>query len=236
MPAATIGVVLSGSGVHDGSEIHEAVSILIALDRRGARVVCMAPDAPQHHTINHLTVKPTGEPRNVLEESARIARGKIRDLATVKAEELDGLVFPGGFGAAKNLCTFAADGPRCKVHDEVSRLTRAMHAAGKPIGLACIAPVIAARLFGESKCNPRLTIGTDPGTAKAIEAMGAAHQDTGPTDVYVDEANKLVTTPCYMNDVGPWTVFQGADRMVEEVLRLVGRTADGRQPDTAVLR
>jgi enhancing lycopene biosynthesis protein 2 len=105
----------------------------------------------------------------------------------------------------------------------VARLTRAVHAAGKPIGLACIAPVIAARLFGETRHNPRLTVGTDAGVAKAIAAMGGEHQNAGPTDVYVDERNKLVTTPCYMNDVGPWTVFQGADRMVEEVLRLVGQ-------------
>ena len=104
----------------------------------------------------------------------------------------------------------------------MARLTRAVHAAGKPIGLACIAPVIAARLFGESRHNPKLTIGTDAGVAKAIAAMGGEHQDTGPTDVYVDERNKLVTTPCYMNDVGPWVVYQGAERMVEEVLRMAG--------------
>lgn len=226
--APRIGVVLSGSGVHDGSEITEAVSILVALDRRGAQIICMAPDVPQHHTINHLTRKPTGERRNVLEEAARIARGKVRDLATVTADDVDGLVFPGGFGAAKNLCSFTTDGAQCRVDDQVSRLTRAVHAAGKPIGLACIAPVIAARLFGESRHKPRVTIGTDVGVAKAIAAMGGEHQDTGPTDVYVDEANKLVTTPCYMNDVGPWTVFQGADRMVEAVLRLVGQPSAAR--------
>jgi enhancing lycopene biosynthesis protein 2 len=228
-----IGVVLSGCGVKDGSEIHEAVSILIALDRRGAEAICMAPNIPQSETINHLTGKAAAERRNVLEESARIARGKIRDLATVKAAELDGIVFPGGFGAAKNLCSFAADGPQCTVNDQVARLLDEMHAAGKPIGLACIAPVIAARLFGRTGAKPRLTIGTDRGTARAIEKMGGVHQDTDPTGVCVDEQNRLVTTACYMNDVGPWVVYQGADQMVEEVLRIVTRAAPARPQTVA---
>lgn len=231
-----IGVVLSGCGVFDGSEIHEAVSILIALDRRGAQIVCLAPDVPQSQTVNHLTGQPaTGETRNVLVESARIARGKIRDLATVRADDLDALVFPGGFGAAKNLCTFATDGSACRVNDQVAWLVREVHGAGKLIGLACIAPVIAARIFGESGRSPSLTIGTDPGTAGAINAMGGRHCDTDPTGVCVDEQNRLVTTPCYMNEVGPWTVYQGADKMVEEVLRMVGSGA-GRRPGVVETR
>jgi enhancing lycopene biosynthesis protein 2 len=222
-----IGVVLSGSGVFDGSEIHEAVSILLALDRRGATVVCMAPNIPQTQVINHLTQKPTKEPRNVLEESARIARGKIQDIATVQADDLDGIVFPGGFGAARNLSDFAVKGAESAVHREVKRLLIDMHEAKKPIGLACIAPVIAARVFGELNLKPKLTIGTDPATAAAIAQMGGQHQDTGPTEICVDEVNRIVTTPCYMNDVGPWTVYQGAEKMVEEVLRLAGDLAAG---------
>jgi enhancing lycopene biosynthesis protein 2 len=220
--AINVGVVLSGCGVIDGSEIHEAVSILIALDRRGANIICMAPNIPQAETISHLTRKPMQTARNVLEEAARIARGKIRDLASVKAEELGALVFPGGFGAAKNLCNFAFKGAGVTVNDQVKRLMIDIHRAKKPIGLACIAPVLAAKVFGEIGAKPQVTIGTDKGTADAITSMGAQHHNTGPTDIYVDEANKLVTTPCYMNDVGPWTVYQGADKMVEAVLRLAG--------------
>lgn len=217
--AARVGVVLSGCGVMDGSEIHEAVSILIALDRRGATIVCMAPNIPQATTLNHLTKKPEPQGRRVLDESARIARGNVRDMATVKADELDALVFPGGYGAAKNLCTFAVDGANGKVNDQVERLVREMHAKRKPIGMACIAPVIAAKLFGS---KAEVTIGTDRGTADAIRAMGARHREVGETDVCVDEANRLVTTPCYMNNVGPWVVYQGAEKMVEEVLRMAG--------------
>ncbi len=218
--AARVGVVLSGCGVLDGSEIHEAVSILIALDRRAATIICIAPNIPQAATVNHLTKRPETHARRLLDESARIARGNIRDIATVKADDLDALVFPGGFGAARNLSTFAVDGPNCKVNPEVERLMLDVHSAQKPIGLACIAPVLAARVFGARNLHPVVTIGSDPGTAGAITAMKSQHQNTGPTDICVDKANRLVTTPCYMNNVGPWAVYQGADKMVEEVLRL----------------
>jgi enhancing lycopene biosynthesis protein 2 len=221
MPAR-VGVVLSGCGVFDGSEIHEAVSILIALDRRAAQAVCLAPNIPQSATVNHLNKKPDPHTRNVLEESARIARGKVRDLATARAADLDALAFPGGFGAAKNLSTFAAQGARCEVNPEVERLVREMVAAGKPIGLACIAPVLAARILGGMGLNPRLTIGSDPATADAIRSMNASHVNTEPADVCVDEANRIVTTPCYMNDVGPWVVYQGAEKMVDQLLRMAG--------------
>ena len=217
---AKVGVVLSGCGVFDGTEITEAVAILVALDKRGAEIVCLAPAGPQAGVVNHLTKKPDSHPRNVMEESARIARGKVKDVATVRAADLDALVFPGGFGAAKNLSDFASKGPDCTVHPEVQRLVREMHAAGKPVGLACVAPVLAAKILGQH--SPQLTIGTDKGTADAIRSMGGKHVDTDPTGVCIDERNRLVTTPCYMNDVGPWVVFQGAERMVEEVLRMAG--------------
>jgi enhancing lycopene biosynthesis protein 2 len=217
---AKVGVVLSGCGVFDGSEITEAVAILVALDRRGAQIVCLAPNAAQAGVVNHLTKKPDGHARNVMEESARIARGKVTDLAAVRAADLDALIFPGGFGAAKNLSDFASKGANCIVHPEVRRVVEEMHAAGKPIGLACIAPVLAAKILGQHA--PQLTIGTDEGTADAIRSMGGRHVDTEPTGVCVDERNRLVTTPCYMNDVGPWVVYQGAERMVEEVLRMAG--------------
>lgn len=179
----------------------------------------MAPNTA-FDAANHLTRKPDGQ-RRVLDESARIARGSIRDMAEVKADELDALVFPGGFGAVKNLTTYALDGLNCKVNGQVERLVGEMVAAKKPIGLACIAPVLAAKILGAKGLKPKVTIGTDKATAGAIVAMKGQHQNTGPTDICIDEANRLVTTPCYMNNVGPWTVFQGADKMVEAVLKMV---------------
>jgi len=224
--SARVGVVLSGCGVQDGSEVHEAASILISLDRRGASVICMAPSIPQAEVINHLSGKPTPSAhRNVLEESARIARGKIQDLARVSADDLDALILPGGFGVAKNLSNFATRGADCTVEPDVARLIKQVHAAKKPIGLACISPILAARVLGSDGKNPKLTIGSDSQTAAAIDAMGGRHHNVGPAEVFIDEENKLVSTPCYMNDVGPWVVFQGAEKLVEEVLRLAGDPA-----------
>jgi enhancing lycopene biosynthesis protein 2 len=222
-----VALVLSGSGVFDGSEIHEAVSILLALDRRGATILYAAPNIPQAEVINHLTKKSKKEQRNVLEESARIARGNIADLSMIKAADIDAVIFPGGFGAAKNLSDFAVNGAISTVNEEVKRLLIEMHEAKKPIGLACISPVIAARVFGELNLKPKLTIGTDPIIAAAINQMGAEHHDVGPIEICVDEINRLVSTPCYMNDVGPWTIYQGSEKLVEEVLRLAGDLAAG---------
>jgi enhancing lycopene biosynthesis protein 2 len=222
--ALRIGLVLSGCGVFDGSEIHEAVSMLIALDRRGAKAVCMAPHIPQSAVVNHLTQKQEPEQRRyVLEEAARIARGKVQDLATVQAADIDGLVFPGGYGAVRNLCTFASEGTDCMVNKEVERLVRDVHAAGKPIGLACIAPVLAARILGPLGAKPRLTIGTDAETAAAIKTLGGEHEPTGEIGLSIDERNRLVSTPCYMNNVGPWTVYQGAEKLVDAVLKMAAQ-------------
>jgi enhancing lycopene biosynthesis protein 2 len=219
MPAK-VGVILCGCGYLDGSEITEAVSVLIALDKRGASIECFAPDAAQSDVVNHAAKKPEPSSRNMLQEAARIARSKIRDLSQANASDLDALIIPGGFGAAKNLCDFASKGANCTVRPDVAKFLQQMHAAKKPIGLACIAPVLAAAVFGKMNVKPTITIGTDKGVADAIHTMGGVHQNTDPAGICIDQINKLVTTPCYMNDVGAYTVFQGADKMVEAVLKL----------------
>ena len=214
-----VGVVLSGCGVYDGAEIHESVLTLLALDRAGAEAVCLAPDVAQKHVVNHLTGQPEkGESRNVLVEAARIARGKVKDLAGFDPAGLDALVLPGGFGAAKNLCDFAFRGADCEVQPEVARVVRAVHAAGKPVGAVCIAPVILAKLLGEER--PRLTIGTDPGTAAAIEKMGGAHVSCGGGGAVVDADRRLVTTPAYMLDSPISEVSAGIEKLVAELLAM----------------
>jgi enhancing lycopene biosynthesis protein 2 len=219
MSAPRVGVVLAGCGVFDGAEIHEAVVTLLALDRAGAEVVCMAPDMTQLHVINHLTGEVTGEQRNVLVEAARIARGKIRDIATVGADELDAVIIPGGFGAAKNLCDFAIKGAQCSVHPEVARVVGGVHAAGKPVGAICIAPALLARLLGDE--NPHVTIGSDAATAAALESMGARHVPCGPDGTVLDRERRVVTTPAYM--VAGWIAeaATGIEKLVAEVLALV---------------
>lgn len=217
--AKKVGVILSGCGVMDGAEIHEAVCTMLALDRAGAEIVCMAPDKEQADVVDHLTNRAQKEKRNVLVEAARIARGKIRDIKTVKARELDAVILPGGFGAAKNLSSFAADGAHCAVDPDVEALLREMKKADKPIGALCIAPAVVAKIFG-ADYHPQLTIGNDVGTARALEKMGADHKAAPVTDVVVDEKNKLVSTPCYMLAERISQVADGAEKVVKAVLKL----------------
>lgn len=212
---AKIGVVLSGCGVMDGSEIHESVLTLLALAREGDEAVCLAPDVGQRDVINHLTGKPVNEKRNVLVESARIARGKIQDIKGMKAKDIDGLIFPGGYGAAKNLCTFAFDGPDCKVHPEVARLAREVYEAGKPIGAICIAPALIAKIFEKKSLS--LTIGNDPETAGAIQKMGHRHMVCPVDQICVDSTKPFVTTPAYMLAKNLAEAWEGIEKLVKEV-------------------
>lgn len=213
-----IGVVLSGCGVRDGSEIHEAVLTLLAIDQAGCEAVCMAPDI-ELSEVNHCTMQPTGATRKVLVESARIARGNIKDIATVTARDLDALIFPGGFGAALNLCDFAQKGAAASVNPEVARLVRDVHAAKKPIGAICIAPALIAAILGK-QAAPTVTIGNDPATAAEIEKTGSKHQNCAVSDCVVDSANKIVTTPAYMLGTRISEVAQGITRCVNEVIKL----------------
>lgn len=214
-----IGVILSGCGVQDGSEIHEAVLTLLALDRAGAEAVVAAPDREQAEVVDHRTGKKSRARRNVLAESARIARGNITDVASLKADDLDAVILPGGYGAAKNLSTFAVDGKDCTVDEDVAKLLRAMHKAGKPIAALCISPVILAKVLGK-KAAPDLTIGNDPETAAALEAMGAKHHETSATQVLVDDANHIVTTPAYMLETTIGEVATGIEKAVNTTLRM----------------
>lgn len=211
-----IGVVLSGCGVFDGAEIHESVLTLLAIDRAGAQAVCMAPNVAQHHVVNHLSGDEVDEERNVLIESARIARGDIHDIAAMGPDDVDAVVFPGGFGAAKNLCTFAFDGPNAKVQPEVERFLKAVFDARKPIGLACIAPALGARVLGENGIE--VTIGDDADTAAGIEATGARHVNCPVTEIHIDEARKIVTTPAYMTGKSISDVNTGIEKMVRTVV------------------
>ena len=213
-----IGVLLSGCGVMDGSEIHEAVLTLYNIDRLGGHVVCLAPDMDQADVVNHRESEPVAaERRNVLVESARIARGRVRDIAGIKANELDALILPGGFGAAKNLCTFADQGADCKVHPEVSRLVKEMNQADKPLGFLCIAPVLAAKVFSGS-FKALLTIGHDKGTAQVIESLGHQHQQCAAQDCCIDREHKIVTAPAYMEAQIIKEAAAGIEKLAEAVM------------------
>jgi len=209
-------VVLAGSGVYDGAEIHEATLSLYAISKNGGEYEIFAPNINQHHVINHITGEEMPETRNVLIESARIARGNIKDLKEFKAEDFDALLLPGGFGVAKNLCSFAFDGPDCKVNEEVAATLKAMHSAKKPIGALCIAPALLAKVLG----NVEVTIGQDAGTAEAINSLGATHTETNHGEIVFDKENKIITTPCYMLDASIAQIGEGAENVVKAIMTM----------------
>lgn len=215
----TIAVVLSGCGVYDGAEIHESTLTLLALDRQGAAYQCFAPNVDQAHVINHISGEEMDETRNVLIEAARIARGAIKDVKEFDAGAFDAIIFPGGFGAAKNLCSFAFDGADCTVNEDVATAVKAVHAAGKPIGALCIAPAMMARIFEGAE----VTIGQDPGTADAIQAMGGTHKPTTHAEIVIDNHLRLVTSPCYMLDATISQIADGAENTVRTLLEMIGQ-------------
>jgi len=218
----TIGVLLSGCGVKDGSEIHEAVLTLLFLDLRGAKILCMAPDIRQQQVINHLTGEKTDEQRNVLVESARIARGEIKNVKNISAGDIDGLILPGGFGAVTNLSDFAFKGKDTLVNEDVKRLLNEMTSTGKPVGAICIAPATLTGAIRDR--SPFVTIGTDISTAQIIEEMGGRHQNCSVDEIHIDEKNKLITTPAYMLGPGIKDVAVGIEKLVDKILDLVINT------------
>jgi enhancing lycopene biosynthesis protein 2 len=207
-------VILAGCGNKDGAEIHESVMTLYAIAKAGSDYEVFAPDINQHHVINHFTGQPTSETRNVLVESARIARGKIRPLSEFKTSEFDILMFAGGFGVAKNLCTYAFDGADCKVNPEVEKAVVDMYSAGKPIGALCISPVILAKVLPDTT----ITMGQDPSAIENVKAMGASHKPTNAGEVVIDKKNKIVTSPCYMLDSSVVDIADGAINTVNALL------------------
>jgi len=213
-----IGVLLHGCGVFDGTEIHEAVLTLLSLDRAGAEAVCMAPDKDQMHVINHITGQPSGT-RNVLEESARIARGNVKNIKSVSVDDIDGLIIPGGFGAAKNLCDFAIKGENCTVDPVIEDFIKKVHDKRKPIGAICIAPALVAKILGKDE-KIRVTIGTDKATGEKLNKMGAEHIECAVNDFVVDEKYRIVSTPAYMLGAGIKDIAEGIDGLVKAVIEL----------------
>ncbi|XP_066496193.1 putative glutamine amidotransferase-like class 1 domain-containing protein 3B, mitochondrial [Tiliqua scincoides] len=219
-----VAVLLAGCGALDGSEVHEASAVAVHLSRAGAQVEFYAPDTDQVHVVDHVRGQLSKERRNVLVESARIARGSVRDLSSLRVAELDALIIPGGFGVAKNLCTWALEGKDCTISRPVEDAIRAFHSARKPLGLCCISPVLAAKIL--PGCE--LTVGHDQEseiwphakTVAALQELGCKHVSTNIDEVHVDAENKLVTTSAFMCQAPVHQVHDGIGKMVREVLKL----------------
>ncbi|TDH07738.1 hypothetical protein EPR50_G00109230 [Perca flavescens] len=216
--------ILSGCGVYDGTEIHEASAVLVHLSRAGAKVQMFATNADQMHVVNHCEGKPTEEKRNLLQESARIARGDVTDLANLDVSAFDALIIPGGFGVAKNLSDWAVKNKDCTIQPHLEKLIKAFHKAGKPLGMCCISPILAAKIL--PGCE--LTVGQDKEcekwpyaqTAGAVKEMGCKHVNTDVEKAHADVKNKLVTTSAFMCNAPIHSVFDGIGVMVKETLKL----------------
>ncbi|MDO9511325.1 MAG: isoprenoid biosynthesis glyoxalase ElbB [Bacteroidales bacterium] len=209
-----IAIVLAGCGVFDGAEIHEAVLSMLAIQKQGAEFQLFAPDIAQSHVINHLSGEIMTEERNVLIESARIARGNIKALSMYNAAEFDALIFPGGFGVAKNLCNFAFKGSSMEVLPEVINSIQETHQMNKPIGAMCISPVIIAKLLPGTE----LTIGNDVETSVLVEELGGKHKIANFTEVISDKKNKIFTTPCYMLQANLVQIAKGTENLISKVI------------------
>lgn len=218
--ANRVGLLLSGCGALDGSDIHEAILAQLALDRSGAKVICAAPDMNHRHILNHITQEEMEAQRNVLQESARIARGNIAELSSLDYRQLDALIIPGGFGTVKNLCEFAYQGPTQAVDPQVRHLLGTMLTDKKPIGAIAMAAVMLVIALADHR--PEVTVGKDAGIAGAIENMGGRHHVCQSNQIYVDHTHKIVTTPAYMLESGMNAVAVGIERLVERVLDLIG--------------
>jgi len=219
---AKVGVILSGCGVFDGSEIHESVLTLLALDKAGASVHIFAPSGPQKHVVDHVRNKVApGEERDILEESARIARGKIQEISRADLKSLDALIFPGGSGIVKNLSNFSDQGPQCTLMPKVERLIIDALEQKKVLGFMCLAPLLAAKAGVRAGRKPLVTLGNDPNMAKAVEAIGAIHKNCPADDVVIDTQNQIVTTPAYMLARSISEAETGITKLVRSVLSMI---------------
>ncbi|MCP1384423.1 isoprenoid biosynthesis glyoxalase ElbB [Runella salmonicolor] len=223
-----IGVLLHGNGVFDGSEIHESVFALLAIEELGAEAVCFAPNVNQHHVLNHLTGQEMPETRNVLIESARIARGNIKDIVDVNASELDGLVMPGGFGTAKNITKWAFEGPSGPILESVKTLIVALVRQGKPIAGLCMSPTTIAKALEGTEFHAHLSVGTtveaSPYDIAAIsagmESIGQVAEMASVREVAVDRDLKIITAPCYMMEANIVEVRENIRLAIEKLISL----------------
>lgn len=222
------GILLSGSGVYDGAEIQEAVLSMLAVSELGDTYTCIGVNADQFHVINHVTGEPMNESRNMFIEAARIARGNIVPIQDIQPADIDALIIPGGFGSAKNFTKWAFDGPDGSILPEVKLLLVNLVNVGKPIAALCVSPVVVAKAFEDSRIHPDLTLGTTAESSPYdIAAFSEGLQKTGATttyksvkEIHIDEANKIITAPCYMMDASISDVWKNIQDAIRELKKM----------------
>lgn len=224
-----IGVLLSGCGVYDGAEIHEATMTLLSIAEIGAEAVCISVDKDQHHVVNHLNGEEMNEKRNMLVESARIARGNITNIKDIDPADIDGLVIPGGFGSAKNFTSWAFDGPDGTILPEIKLLIVNLINVGKPIAALCVSPVVMAKALEDANLHPKMTIGSDQekspydisGFSGGLESLGTKTEMKTVQEILIDTENKIVTAPCYMMDASILDIRKNVRSAIEALRDLI---------------
>lgn len=224
----TIGVLLSGCGVYDGAEIQEAVLTLLAIEEAGHQAICISIDDKQHHVINHLTGEEMPEERNMMIESARIARGNVKEISEITPADIDALVIPGGFGSAKNLTDWAFNGPSGKIRTDVKLLLVNLINVGKPIAALCVSPVVLAKAFEDSGIKLSLTIGSTKenspyeiaGFMTGINSTGANTIEKTISEILIDKENKVISAPCYMMQANILELRKNIQQAIEALKEL----------------
>ena len=217
---AKVALILAGCGYLDGSEIQETVLTILALEQLGVQWQGLALNKNQTHIVNHTnqTVQKEQQ-RNMIEESARITRGNIIDIEEADTDDYDAIIFPGGFGVAKNIFNFALVGDDTyKIDETLLKFTRAFYLANKPAGFICISPLIVPLIYPK---NTNITIGTDEDITNIVEKKGVKHIAKASMEICVDESSKVVTTPAYMNAKNIVEVQQGIYKLVEKVISFI---------------
>ncbi len=224
-----VGILLSGCGVYDGSEIQETISAMIALEELNIQYVGISVNKNQHHVINHLDGSEMNETRNMMIESARIMRGNVVDIKTITPSDIDGLVIPGGFGNAKNLTTWAFNGADGEILPEVKLLLINLVNIGKPIAALCVSPILISLAFKDSTISPTLTLGSTNEKSPydihsfhiGIEKNGGKSLEKGINDLCIDENNRIICAPCYMQDASLLEIRNNAKMAIEKLAEFI---------------
>jgi enhancing lycopene biosynthesis protein 2 len=216
-------VILSGCGILDGSDVWEVVLLSHYLSIKGKSPVFYAPDEMQKEVVDHLTQVPTDERRNVLKESARMARGEIRELKSLSGKDIDGIILPGGYGTIRNLADYLGEPKNgyLKPSSDLQRIIREIFRRKKPIGACGLAGLLVASALRDILDTPlTLTIGKDPELIRQMEGMGALHVLSKGREVVMDSEHKLVTTPASLLKLELNQMALSIENMINGIIEL----------------
>lgn len=218
-------LILAGCGAKDGAEITESVSLMIAFDQAHFHVQAFAPNRSFHHVIDHAADQIVeSENRNMLVESARIARGNVLPLQELAEDDYDVICFAGGFGVAKNFCNFASEGKNAVLENDVKDILFRFIRAHKIVSALCISPILLALAAKELQLkDAKITLGDGSSeAAEIVQTWGITHEPKKVHEASIDKVNRFVTAPAYMDaQASPKDIFASATSLVKGVESLL---------------